>query len=78
MLTGDLFSSQVYREDAKDLMWRPPPNNNGTPNESVGDVFVRVRQVLCLRLPGDTRLFCTTTYRKRLCCTFLAPRLVFD
>lgn len=36
---------KVYKEDAKSGTWRPPPNTNGTPNESVNDVFVRVRQV---------------------------------
>ncbi|CAM9896935.1 unnamed protein product [Ascophyllum nodosum] len=37
---------EVYKADAADAMWRPPPNNNGTPNESVDDVFVRVRQLM--------------------------------
>lgn len=39
------FPHKVYKADAADAMWRPPPNTNGTPNESVDDVFVRVRQV---------------------------------
>ncbi|CAM9697531.1 unnamed protein product [Laminaria digitata] len=37
---------EVYNQDAKDLTWRPPPNTDGTPNESVNDVFVRVRQLM--------------------------------
>eukprot|EP00904_Undaria_pinnatifida_P006866 jgi/Undpi1/3309/HiC_scaffold_15.g06683.m1 len=36
----------VYNQDAKDFTWRPPPNTDGTPNESVNDVFVRVRQLM--------------------------------
>eukprot|EP00903_Cladosiphon_okamuranus_P019237 g17690.t1 len=36
----------VYKEDANSLTWRPPPNTDGTPNESVEDVFVRVRQLM--------------------------------
>ncbi|CAN0125763.1 unnamed protein product [Ectocarpus sp. 8 AP-2014] len=35
---------EVYEKDAISLTWRPPPNTDGTPNESVDDVFVRVRQ----------------------------------
>ncbi|CAB1103667.1 unnamed protein product [Ectocarpus sp. CCAP 1310/34] len=37
---------KVYEKDAVSLTWRPPPNTDGTPNESVDDVFVRVRQLL--------------------------------
>ncbi|CAM9356844.1 unnamed protein product [Discosporangium mesarthrocarpum] len=37
----------VYLADSKDTSWRPPPNTDGTPHESVDDVFVRVRQLLC-------------------------------
>eukprot|EP00752_Nemacystus_decipiens_P008815 g7867.t1 len=36
----------VYKEDANSLTWRPPPSTDGTPNESVDDVFVRVRQLM--------------------------------
>ncbi|CAN0160014.1 unnamed protein product, partial [Ectocarpus fasciculatus] len=41
---------KVYEKDAISLTWRPPPNTNGTPNESVDDVFVRVRQQLLSKL----------------------------
>ncbi|CAM9294402.1 unnamed protein product [Choristocarpus tenellus] len=36
----------VYLADSKNSTWRPPPNTNGTPHESVSDVFVRVRQLM--------------------------------
>ncbi|CAN0467372.1 unnamed protein product, partial [Ectocarpus sp. 12 AP-2014] len=41
---------EVYEKDAISLTWRPPPNTDGTPNESVDDVFVRVRQQLLSKL----------------------------
>lgn len=36
----------VWREDVKDQDYRMPPNEDGTPNESLRDVQVRVRQAL--------------------------------
>lgn len=45
-----LSTPKVYKEDAISLTWRPPPNTDGTPNESVNDVFVRVRQVTSVPL----------------------------
>lgn len=43
-------SADVRRElvsnDMKDSYWRPPPGEDGTPNDSTEDVFVRVRQLL--------------------------------
>mmetsp|Transcript_7883 Transcript_7883/g.14298 ORF Transcript_7883/g.14298 Transcript_7883/m.14298 type:complete len:321 (-) Transcript_7883:593-1555(-) len=32
--------------DSKDSYYRPPPGNDGTPNDSLQDVFVRVRQLI--------------------------------
>ena len=37
---------QVYAADQIDTSIRPPPFTDGTPNESVNDVFVRVVQLL--------------------------------
>ncbi|CAM9781869.1 unnamed protein product [Chrysoparadoxa australica] len=37
----------VHAVDKKDWQRKPPQNNNGTPNESVADVLVRVRQLMC-------------------------------
>lgn len=39
---------QVAEGDAKDSKWRPLPNTDGTPNESMEDVLVRVRQLLSI------------------------------
>lgn len=36
----------LYRADATNSRWRPPANDDGTPNESVQDVLVRVRQLM--------------------------------
>lgn len=39
---------QVYESDRESAFWRPPPFVDGTPNESVQDVLVRVRQLLSI------------------------------
>ncbi|KAG5179958.1 hypothetical protein JKP88DRAFT_71705 [Tribonema minus] len=36
----------LYRADAQDPTWRPPPNDDGTLSESVLDVLVRGRQLM--------------------------------
>lgn len=41
-------SPQVYESDREYAFWRPPPFVDGTPNESVHDVLVRVRQLLSI------------------------------
>lgn len=42
-----VVTEKVLKEmDAKDINARMPPGEDGTPNESVEDVFVRVRQLL--------------------------------
>jgi broad specificity phosphatase PhoE len=35
----------MYAADARDWMWTPPGNDDGTPNESVERVFTRIRQL---------------------------------
>ncbi|XP_002974896.2 uncharacterized protein LOC9638197 [Selaginella moellendorffii] len=40
--------NEVYETDVVSLQSRPPPNTNGTPNESVADVFVRVTQLMSI------------------------------
>lgn len=37
---------QVYESDSLSPNIKPPPTDDGTPNESVSDVFVRVTQVM--------------------------------
>lgn len=37
---------ELVQNDQKDSSWRPPPGEDGTPNDSTEDVFVRVRQLL--------------------------------
>eukprot|EP00898_Chlorokybus_atmophyticus_P003933 jgi/Chlat1/4540/Chrsp29S04450 len=39
---------EIYGQDALSERWRPPPNTDGTPNESVADVFVRVAQLMSI------------------------------
>lgn len=39
---------QVYDIDALSSNLRPPPYSDGTPNESVADVFVRVTQLMSI------------------------------
>lgn len=36
----------VHDHDSKDPSWRPDPGEDGTPNDSAEDVFVRVRQFI--------------------------------
>lgn len=43
--TSDV-AAELARHDAENPDWRPPPNDDGTPNDSAQDVFVRVRQLL--------------------------------
>lgn len=42
------FASQIYGLDQESERLRPPPYTDGTPNESVQDVFVRVRQMMSI------------------------------
>lgn len=39
---------QVYASDNLSPNIKPPPTNDGTPNESVADVFVRVTQLMSI------------------------------
>jgi len=51
------FLLQVYTTDAVSPNLRPPPYTDGTPNESVADVFVRVTQLMSIletQYFGDT------------------------
>ncbi|CAL8462586.1 g2119 [Coccomyxa elongata] len=47
-LTWDSARAQVTSGDQLSPEWRPPRGTDGTPNESVSDVLVRVRQVLSI------------------------------
>ncbi|KAM7273861.1 hypothetical protein ACFE04_028525 [Oxalis oulophora] len=40
--------SEVYASDNISTKLKPPPTDNGTPNESVSDVFVRVTQLMSI------------------------------
>ncbi|KAI7985958.1 hypothetical protein LOK49_LG14G00912 [Camellia lanceoleosa] len=40
--------SEVYASDSLSQNIKPPPINDGTPNESVADVFVRVTQLMSI------------------------------
>ncbi|MCO5606937.1 hypothetical protein L7F22_061128 [Adiantum nelumboides] len=42
------YFSKVYEVDAESPNLRPPPYTDGTPNESVADVFVRVTQLMSI------------------------------
>ncbi|PON93377.1 Histidine phosphatase [Trema orientale] len=49
--------SEVYESDSISPTTKPPPINDGTPNESVKDVFVRVIQLMSIletQYSGDT------------------------
>ncbi|KAL6318652.1 hypothetical protein AAG906_000730 [Vitis piasezkii] len=49
--------SEVYASDSISPSIKPPPINDGTPNESVEDVFVRVTQLMSIletQYSGDT------------------------
>lgn len=49
--------SQVYASDGISSNIKPPPIDDGTPNESVDDVFVRVTQLMSIletQYSGDT------------------------
>ncbi|KMT10587.1 hypothetical protein BVRB_5g117080 [Beta vulgaris subsp. vulgaris] len=49
--------SEVYASDGVSPNIKPPPIDDGTPNESVGDVFVRVTQLMSIletQYSGDT------------------------
>ncbi|KNA09565.1 hypothetical protein SOVF_152400 isoform B [Spinacia oleracea] len=49
--------SEVYASDGVSPNIKPPPIDDGTPNESVGDVFVRVTQLMSVletQYSGDT------------------------
>lgn len=39
---------QVYALDSISMKTKPPPISDGTPNESVSDVFVRVTQLMSI------------------------------
>lgn len=48
---------QVWASDSISPSIKPPPIDNGTPNESVEDVFVRVTQLMSIletQYSGDT------------------------
>lgn len=48
---------QVYASDIISTRIKPPPIDDGTPNESVEDVFVRVTQLMSIletQYSGDT------------------------
>lgn len=48
---------QVYASDSISPTTKPPPIDDGTPNESVADVFVRVTQLMSIletQYSGDT------------------------
>ncbi len=50
MLIGQyIYHGQVHDGDLLAVDWRPPPGSDGTPNESIADVLVRLRQVCALR-----------------------------
>ncbi|CAM8936878.1 unnamed protein product [Rhodiola kirilowii] len=42
------FVAQVYASDSISTRMKPPPIDDGTPNESVADVFVRVTQLMSI------------------------------
>ncbi|XP_058087626.1 uncharacterized protein LOC131234708 [Magnolia sinica] len=49
--------TEVYASDSISPSIKPPPIDNGTPNESVSDVFVRVTQLMSIletQYSGDT------------------------
>ncbi|XP_062169531.1 uncharacterized protein LOC133875416 [Alnus glutinosa] len=49
--------SKVYASDGISTSIKPPPTDDGTPNESVADVFVRVTQLMSIletQYSGDT------------------------
>ncbi|KAK4778773.1 hypothetical protein SAY86_006301 [Trapa natans] len=51
------FVAEVYESDGISPSIRPPPIDDGTPNESVSDVFVRVTQLMSIletQYSGDT------------------------
>lgn len=39
---------QIYESDGISPTIKPPPTDDGTPNESVSDVFVRVTQLMSI------------------------------
>lgn len=48
---------QIYALDGVSPNTKPPPIDDGTPNESVADVFVRVTQLMSIletQYSGDT------------------------
>lgn len=48
---------KVYASDGISPSIKPPPIDDGTPNESIEDVFVRVRQLMSIletQYAGDT------------------------
>lgn len=48
---------QIYASDSISPNIKPPPVDDGTPNESVADVFVRVTQLMSIletQYSGDT------------------------
>lgn len=56
-LSSSLWFSQVYESDSSSPNTKPPPTDDGTPNESVSDVFVRVTQLMSIletQYSGDT------------------------
>lgn len=43
-----MLNEQIYAADLISPNYRPPPFTDGTPNESVADVFVRVTQLMSI------------------------------
>eukprot|EP00195_Chlamydomonas_chlamydogama_P001087 CAMPEP_0202918036 /NCGR_PEP_ID=MMETSP1392-20130828/72488_1 /ASSEMBLY_ACC=CAM_ASM_000868 /TAXON_ID=225041 /ORGANISM="Chlamydomonas chlamydogama, Strain SAG 11-48b" /LENGTH=264 /DNA_ID=CAMNT_0049610967 /DNA_START=223 /DNA_END=1017 /DNA_ORIENTATION=+ len=56
----DQVEQQVADADRLDARWRPTPGTDGTPNESMTDVLVRMRQVISItetQYAGEDVLF---------------------
>lgn len=59
-MEGSLYKdvrNSLAKMDSTDINWRLPPGEDGTPTESVADIFVRVRQLLSkleTQYNGDT------------------------
>ncbi|KAH7834076.1 hypothetical protein Vadar_012523 [Vaccinium darrowii] len=52
--TDGLTASKVYAPDSLSQNIKPPPINDGTPNESLVDLFVRVIELICQFLKSNT------------------------
>lgn len=57
LIEGFFQILQIYVSDGMSPNIKPPPTNDGTPNECVADVFVRVTQLMSIletQYSGDT------------------------